>query len=142
MMRPIRTGGALAGPLMIFTALAACGGPPVTAPAAPPSLTAAAGQPASGAVDESALDSASAGGVAATRQTCDLFRQMIDGMDTLSTREQQQLVDRMADAVQYTGNPDLMRAVLDMGQGWLNSNPQQFATGMRALSKICHVPYE
>ena len=150
-MRPIRKGTALAGLLMIFVALVACGGPPVTAPAAPPPLTAPAappplavpaGRPASGAVDEPVLDAAPAGGVAATRQTCDLFRQTIDGIDTLSTREQQQLVDKMADAVQYTGNLDLMRAVVDMGQGWLNSNPQQFATGMRALSKICKVSYE
>lgn len=79
---------------------------------------------------------------AATRQTCELFRQMIEGVDTRSTREQQQLVDKMADAVQSTGNPELMRGVVDMGQGWLNSDPQQFARGMRKLSAECNVPYK
>jgi hypothetical protein len=48
----------------------------------------------------------------------------------------------MTDVVQYTGDPALMQAVDDMGQGWLNSNPQQFARGTRALSQICNVPYE
>lgn len=108
-MRPGRTSTALAGILVIFGMLLACGGP---------------------------------GAAAATSQTCELFRQMIEGIDTRSTREQQQLVDKMADAVQYTGNPELMRGVVDMGQGWLDSNPQQFAHGMRELSAECDIPYK
>jgi hypothetical protein len=116
---------------MIFGTLAACGGPPVTV-----------GQPAVSAADQPAADAVPAGATAATSQTCELFRQMIEGVDTLSTREQQQLVNKMADSVQYTGNPALMQGVVDMGQGWLNSNPQQFALGMRKLSAECNVPYE
>jgi hypothetical protein len=54
----------------------------------------------------------------------------------------QELIYAMTDVVQYTGDPALMQAVDDMGQGWLNSNPQQFARGTRALSQICNVPYE
>ena len=67
---------------------------------------------------------------------------MVEGIDYLSTDEQQQLMSDMADVVQYTGDPDLIQAVADMGQGSLNSNPQQFARGMRAMSQICDVPYE
>jgi hypothetical protein len=79
---------------------------------------------------------------ASDEQTCAYFRQMVEGIDTLSTQEQQQLVVKMVDSVEQSENPDLMRAVVDFGQGWLDSNPEQFAKGMRALSKICNVPYE
>jgi hypothetical protein len=67
---------------------------------------------------------------------------MVEGIETLSSDEQEQLMIKMTDAVQSSGNPDLMRAVVDMGRGWLDSNPEQFTKGMRAVSKICNVPYE
>jgi hypothetical protein len=130
-MRPARTSATLASLSMIFGVLAACGGPPVTV-----------GTPTSATADQPAADATPAGAVGPTRQTCELFRQMIEGVDTLSTHEQQQLIDKMADAVQYTGNPELMRGVVGMGQGWLNKDPQQFALGMRKLSAECHVPYK
>jgi hypothetical protein len=149
-MRSIREAAALAGALAIFAALAACAGPDATAPAAPSSLVAAAapltlttpvGQLAP-TVGVEPVSGTSTEEEDAKYQTCTLFRQMIEGIDYLSTDEQQQLILEMADVVQYTGDPDLTGAVADMGQGWLNSNPQQFASGMRALSQICGVPYE
>jgi NADPH-dependent curcumin reductase CurA len=149
-MRSIREAAALAGALAIFAALAACAGPDATAPAAPSSLIAAAapltlttpvGQLAP-TVGVEPVSGTSSEEEDAKYQTCTLFRQMIEGIDYLSTDEQQQLILEMADVAQYTEDPDLTGAVADMGQGWLDSNPQQFASGMRALSQICGVPYE
>jgi hypothetical protein len=149
-MRSIREAAALAGALAIFAALAACAGPDATAPAAPSSLIAAAapltltapvGQPAP-TVGVEPVSGTSSEEEDAKYQTCTLFRQMIEGIDYLSTDEQQQLILEMADVAQYTEDPDLTGAVADMGQGWLDSNPQQFASGMRALSQICGVPSE
>jgi hypothetical protein len=150
LMRSIRKATALVGALAILAALAACGGPDTTASASPLSLFAAAAPlrlttPASqptpmvGVEPESTTSS---GEEDASYETCNLFRQMIQGIDYLSTDEQQQLIDQMADAAQNTGDPDLVQAVDDMSQGLLNSNPQQFASGMRAMSQICDVPYE
>jgi hypothetical protein len=79
---------------------------------------------------------------AARHQTCNLFRQMVEGSDYLSADEQGQLMSEMADVVQDTGDPDLMQAVANMRQGARDGDPQQFAAGMRALSQICGVPYE
>jgi hypothetical protein len=67
---------------------------------------------------------------------------MVDGIDYLSPDEQRQLMSDMADVVPDTGDPDLVQAVANMREGSRNSNPQQFAAGMRALSQICGVPYE
>ena len=149
-MRPIRKATALAGALAIFAALAACGGPSATAPGAfsslsattaPLTLTSAVSHLAARVgvkpVSATLSDEEDAG-----YETCNLFRQMVEGIDYLSPDEQQQLIYEMADVVQHTGDPDLMQAVDEMGQGWLNSNPQQFARGMRALSQICDVPYD
>jgi hypothetical protein len=145
-MKSIRSATALIGGLAICAALGACSGPGAAAPvasslssvaAAPTSLPMSAPQDAqrAGDVFESDVN-------AADEQTCDLFRQMVEGIDTLSTEEQQQLVIEMATAVQESRNIDLMRAVVDFGQGWLDDDPEQFAKGMRALSQICDVPYE
>ena len=79
---------------------------------------------------------------AAARETCELFRQMVVGINSLSTREQQDLVNRMTDAVQGSGDAELMYAVFDLGNGYLESNPKQFAYGMRKLSAMCNVPYQ
>lgn len=144
-MRSIRKAEMLAVTLAILAALAGCGGPGITAPSAQPAApsvpTTPAPRPAPSTANRPATDP-SAAAADATQETCDLFAQMIDGIDTLSTHEQQQLVFKMADAVQHSENPDLMRAVVDFGQGWLNSNQDQFAKGMRVLSAICNVPYE
>lgn len=67
---------------------------------------------------------------------------MVKGIGTLSTSQQQDLVKQMADAVQDSGDAELMYAVYDFAQGWLESNPKQFAFGMRKLSAQCHVPYQ
>ena len=48
----------------------------------------------------------------------------------------------MTDAVQDSGDAELMYAVFDLAQGYLESNPQQFAFGMRKLSAMCNVPYQ
>jgi Zn-dependent protease with chaperone function len=131
-MKSIQKATALAATLVIFTGLAACSGPGVAAPTAPSS-------PLVGTSPSTLTTLETAG---ATQETCDLFRQMVEGIETLSSDEQEQLMIKMTDAVQSSGNPDLMRAVVDMGRGWLDSNPEQFAKGMRAVSKICNVPYE
>ena len=144
-MKPIRSAAALLGGLAIWAALAASSGPGVPVAAAhPPSSVAAAAtlttsvpQTASRAADVTEFDAS-----AADEETCGIFSQMVDGIDTLSTEEQQQLVIEMVDAAEQSENPDLTRAVVDLGQGWLDGNPDQFAKGMRALSKICNVPYE
>lgn len=146
-MRSIRKAEMLAVTLAILAALVGCGGPGITAPsaqsapAAPSALTTPAPRLAPSTANRPVTDPSAAAADAA-QETCDLFAQMIDGIDTLSTREQQQLVFKMADAVQHSDNPDLMQAVVDFGQGWLNSNQDQFAKGMRVLSAICNVPYE
>ena len=145
-MKSIRSATALMGGLAVCAALGACSGPGLAAPVVPsPSSVVAAPtllpMPAS-------QDAPRAGDVfqsepsAADEETCDLFRQMVEGVDILSTEEQQQLVIEMATVVQNSENPDLMRAVVDFGQGWLDGNPELFAKGMRALSQICNVPYE
>jgi hypothetical protein len=150
LMRSIRQATALAAALAILAALAACGGPDATAPASPSSLFAATAPlrlttPASQLAPRVVVvpvSATSSGEEDASYDTCNLFRQMIQGIDSLSTDEQQQLISEMADAAQNAGDPDLMQAVDDMDQGLLNSNPQQFASGMRAMSQICDVPYE
>jgi hypothetical protein len=136
-MTAIRLWGTTAGLVAFLLLSVGCGGPPIATPAPPSSIA-----ESTHSVDVPASAGEGVGGEAATQQTCAAFRQMVEGIDTLSSHQQQELIDKMADAVQYTGNPDLMRAVVNMGQGWLNSNPQQFAGGMRALSKICNVPYQ
>jgi hypothetical protein len=98
-------------------------------------------QPVANAGAEPAFDLRGARADAA-QDTCDLFRQMIEGIDTLSADDQQQLIDEMTYTVQYSQDPDLMQAVLDMSQGSMNDNPEQFVRGMRALSQMCNVPYE
>jgi hypothetical protein len=149
-MRPIRKATALAGTLAIFAAVAACSGPTITARNPPSSLSAAAvpatlsmpvSQPLVNGGGEAGFDFRGAQADAA-QDTCDMFRQMVEGIDTLSSDQQQQLIVEMTDTVQYSQDPDLMRAVLDMSQGWTNDNPEQFVRGMRALSVICNVPYE
>jgi hypothetical protein len=150
-MRSIRKATALAGALAIFAALAACGGPGAMVPVVRSSLTAAAASltlttpdsrlpPSSVRVEP--VSAPSSDEEAARYQTCNLFRQMVEGLNYLSTDEQQQLISDMADVVQYTGDPDLVEAVANMSQGTLDGNPQQFAAGMRAMSQICGVPYE
>lgn len=150
-MRSMRKSAtALAGALAIFAALAAYGGLGAMVPVVGSSLTSAAASLTLAAPDSRlasgvGVQSVSAPGSdeeAARYQTCNLFRQMVDGIDYLSTDEQQQLMSDMAEVVQYTGDPDLVQAVADMNQGLLDSNPQQFAVGMRAMSQICGVPYE
>jgi hypothetical protein len=126
--------------LAVASALGACGGPALspspggsTGPSAPAVATSTA--PVSPEpTPEPAL--------AYARKTCDLFRQMVEGVNTLSTKQQQKLVDQMADAVQYTGNVELMRGVVDLGEGYLQKDPQRFARGMRKLSAECDVPYK
>ena len=150
-MRSMRESAtALAGALAIFAALAPYGGLGAMVPVVRPSLTAAAASltlttPDSrlaSSVRTQPVSAISSDEEAARYQTCNLFRQMVDGIDYLSTDEQQQLMSDMAEVVQYTGDPDLVQAVADMNQGLLVSNPQQFAAGMRALSQFCGVPYE
>ena len=131
-MKSIHKATALAGTLVIFAGLAACSGPGVTAPTAPSSPLVVTA-PSTLTTLETA---------AARQETCDRFRQMVEGIDTLSSDEQEQLMIEITDTVQSSGDPDLMRAVVDMTRGWLDSNPEQFAKGMRALSKICNVPNE
>ena len=149
-MRSIREAAALAGALAVFTALTACGALSATASTESSSLSVAT-VPLK--VTTSVNQLAPRVGVepifvtpsdeeGARYETCNLFRQMIEGIDYLSTDEQQQLIYDMTDVVQYTGDPALVQAVANMGEGWLNSNPQQFARGTRALSQICDVPYE
>ena len=148
-MTPIRKGIALVGTLTIFTVLAACSQSGVMVPTEPVSLSAATvatlmtpvSEPSPFAGGEPAYETPGVEAIAAD-ETCELFRQMVAGLNTLSSDEQQQLISEMIEVVQYSGSPDLMRAVADMGQGWLDGNPQQFARGMRALSTICNVPYE
>jgi hypothetical protein len=144
-MKSIQRIAELAGGLAICAALTVCSGPGAAATTAyssaliaavPSTLTMSVPQTASraGYVPESAN--------AADEATCDAFRQMVEGIDTLSTEEQQQLVIEMVDAVEQSESPDLTQAVIDFGRGWLDGNPEQFPKGMRALSRICSVPYE
>ena len=148
-MRSIREATALAGVLAIFAALAVCVGLSAKASAETSSLSGAAPLTFTASVSQLAprvgvepISVTQSDEEDARYETCNLFRQMIEGIDYLSTDEQQQLIYDMAEVVQYTGDPDLMQAVADMGQGWLDSNPQRFARGTRALSQICDVPYE
>jgi hypothetical protein len=149
-MRSIQKATALAGALVIFAALAAYGGLGAMVPVARSSLTAAATSWTLTTADSRLPSNVRVEPVSATAsdeeaaryQTCNLFRQMVDGIDYLSTDEQQQLISDMADVVQGTGDLDLQEAVANVSQGLLDSNPQQFALGMRTLSKICGVPYE
>ena len=135
-MRSIRKATALAGALAIFAALAACGGPGAMVPVVRSSLTAAAASltlttpdsrlPLSVRVEP--VSATSSDEEAARYQTCNLFRQMVEGLNYLSTDEQQRLISDMADVVQYTGDPDLVEAVANMSQGTStatrNSSPQ------------------
>jgi hypothetical protein len=136
--------------LVIFAVLAAYGVLGAMVPVARPSLTAAATSWTLTTADSRLPSNVRVEPVSATAsdeeaaryQTCNLFRQMVDGIDYLSTDEQQQLISDMADVVQGTGDPDLVQAVANMSEGMLDGNPQQFAAGMRDLSQICGVPYE
>ncbi len=149
-MRSIRRATTLIGALAIYAALAAYGGPGAMVPVVSSSLTAAAASLTpttsdswpSSSVSVEPVSATSSDEEAARYQTCNLFRQMVEGIDYLSADEQRQLMSDMADVVPYTGDPDLVQAVANMREGSLNSNPQQFAAGMRALSQICGVPYE
>jgi hypothetical protein len=98
---------------------------PATGPAPP---TAAAQQPSAGNVY--------------SQRTCESFRRMVEGIDGLSQEEQKALLDDMAGTVAQSGDPDLMRAVADLGQGALAGEPARFVAGMRSLSVRCGVPYE
>jgi hypothetical protein len=75
------------------------------------------------------------------RRTCQLFQRMVDRVGELSGSQLRTLLAEMADSVALSGDPDLMRAVADLGQGALGEQPQRFATGMRSLSAQCGVPY-
>jgi hypothetical protein len=149
-MRSIRKATALAGVLAIFAALAAYGGPGTMVPVVSSSLTAAAASltlttPDSGLASSVRVEPVSgtpSDDETARYQTCNLFRQMVEGIDYLSTDEQQQFISDMASVAEDTGDPDLVEAVANMSQGMLDSNPQQFAAGMRAMSQICGVSYE
>jgi hypothetical protein len=127
--------------VLMTCGLAACGGPPVGVPAAQPAPASSVGRPV-GTVDQPATANPAQGNADATRQTCEIFRHMVTGVDTLSTKDLQDLVDQITDVVQYTNNERLLRGVYDLGQGWLDKNPQQFAKGMRTLSAECHIPYQ
>jgi hypothetical protein len=122
-----------------------CGGPPMSLPATTPSVASEPSPPPNSPIvppDDLLVDATPAEALAASQQTCDLFRQMIEGVNTLSTGELQDLVVRMVDAVEWSQDPDLMIAVVDFGEGYLLSDPTRFAQGMRSLSAICEVPYE
>ncbi len=149
-MRSSRKATALAGALAISAALVTYVGPSAMDPIIRSSLTAAAASltpatsnshPAS-SVRVRPVSAPASDEEAARYQTCNLFRQMVEGLNYLSSDEQRQLMYDMAAVVQYTGDAALMRAVANMSQGALEDNPQQFVTGMRALSQICGVPYE
>lgn len=134
-----RTNLVIMATLLLAGSMMACGGPPAAAPVQPLPPTA----PASSSVSSIAQPiSAGQPEAEASRQTCDLFRQMIEGIDTLTTRQQQDLVDQMTDVVQTSGDAELMYAVVEFAQGYLESNPQLFAYGMRRLSALCNVPYQ
>jgi hypothetical protein len=75
------------------------------------------------------------------QRTCQLFAQMVKGAGSLSKAQLQGLLSEMADSVAQSGEPQLMRAVADLGQGALGEQPERFATGMRTLSALCGVPY-
>jgi hypothetical protein len=148
-MRSIRKGAALVGALAIYAALAVYGGPGAMVPVVRSSLTTAASltlttpdDRLSSTVRVEPVSATEADDEAARHQTCNLFRQMVEGSDYLSADEQGQLMSEMADVVQDTGDSDLVQAVANMRQGARDSNPQQFAAGMRALSQSCGVPYE
>src|SRR5688572_15730499 len=104
-MRAIREAAALAGALAVFTTLTACGWLSATASAESSSLSAAAA-PLTFTTSVSQLaPRAGVESVAVTPsdeedaryETCSLFRQMIEGIDYLSTDEQQQLIYAMTD---------------------------------------------
>lgn len=146
-MKPAWTKTMSAVLLMVAGTLMGCGGPPVAVPPASSQVTTPADRSSPGVAEKPPSDAVSAdttpaAAMAAQQQTCDLFRQMVEGVRTLSSRELQALVNEMADAVMGTQNPELMRGVVDMGQGYVASDPQRFARGMRKLSAICNVPYE
>jgi hypothetical protein len=78
---------------------------------------------------------------ASGRQTCELFAKLVHGADSLDTAQLRQIVNKMADAAAQSGEPQLLQAVVDLGQGFLGQQPQRFATGIRTLSVLCGVPY-
>jgi hypothetical protein len=106
---------ALAGALTIFAALAAYGGLGAMVPVVRSSLTVAAESLTVTTPDSRLPSSVRVQPVSATSndeeaaryQTCNLFRQMAEGLNYLSTDEQQQLISDMAEVVQYTAEPDL-----------------------------------
>jgi hypothetical protein len=63
-------------------------------------------------------------------------------VDQLSSGDVIQLVNEMSEAATQSGDAELLRATADLGQGALASDRQQFATGMRLLSRLCNVPYD
>ena len=145
-MRSIRSTNAAAVALVTVSLLVGCGGPPVSVPSQTgrPEVSADATQPpatTSDAPTETLGQPSDPGVPAAEEKTCDLFRQFVEG-GSLSTRELQALVNEMADAVMASQNPELMGAVVDLGNGYVNSDPQRFALGMRRLSVLCKVPYQ
>jgi TolA-binding protein len=125
--------------LLLAGSVVACASPPAAAPVQQLPPTAPAGASVSSIAQPIAAGEPEA---AAAQQTCDLFRQMIEGIDTLTTGQQQDLVDQMADVVQGSGDAELMYAVVEFAQGYLESNPKLFAYGMRRMSALCNVPYQ